>query len=613
MRTHAQKYFLKQRREETAQLKNANTMARKRRLISAAAGGAGNGAGAGGLPEEEELEEEEEDEEDDMEEDEELDDVLGPSHSASSSMAIDTHEGSTTTTDDSNGGIPRRKSTRVTNAAAVIKMRTQDVVAHLGSSAPSGQRGGAGKRATPHSTSSATALVSGLANANGSYNASSSSSTTVAKGKGSSSAASSSAGASSSAAGRGKGGASPPSTAVSPPPYSNTSPYNTTVATKPNPPSRPPSTLSALPGQNLYGVHPTYSAYGAPNLYGVPPFRADIFSSPEEANQFYKAVKMYERETDRTKVLLSIKEYFLPHRTVDEISTMVDLAFPTFDPSAGYNAAAALHPMYAAQGRMYGYPDASGHPQLAGFGAGNGLHSAAAGAGSGAGGPGAHQSPQVAAVAAAIAGGKLDPSTAAYLSNPALLAGYSSAAFPGMDTGDGSIDFGPAPTHIESSSLASISDRMSEHIKTEEGGSTGASQSGGHGNAGGAPRGTRASGGSDHSSNASSSGTVPNPNNAGDASGAVKKKEDDDDLMNELASLTDRPLGGGGGGLSGFLGGRPLALSPGVFGTGTGSTPLSFGMTPLGMANSTPLSFMSPLGLNFATQSPINPYFNSQK
>lgn len=569
-------------------MKNANTMARKRRLISAASGsGAGNGNGMGA--EEEEEEEEMESDLEEEEEDEEDDDDMGSSSGAigAPSMQVDTHE-SSPVADDSNGGMPRRKSTRVTNAAAVIKLRTQDVAAHH-SPPPAGGRGGAGKRAAPASSSAAPVT----AGSNGSYGASSTQSTTNAKAK-----ATGAAGTAAGAAGR-KGAGSPPAAATNAAAYPNASAFGSTSSTgttvNNNPPPRPPSTLSALPGQH-YGMHPSvaaaYGAYGAPSMYGAPGFRADIFNSPEEAAQFYKAVKMYERETDRTKVLMSIKEYFLPHRSIEEISNMVDMAFPTFDPNASYNA--ALHPMYA-QGRMYySSSDTSGHSQLAGFSSGNAMHASSA-----------HQSnQQAAAVAAVIAasqggnGGKMDPAAAAYLqSNPALLGGYP--GFPGMSMDSGEADFGPAPTHIEPSSLASITDRMSEQMKSEDGS---ASQG---------PGAQRQSGpgGSDHSSTASSSATVNGPG-AGDA-GVVKKKEDDDDLMSELASLTDRSIGGGG--MSGFLGGRPLALSPGVFGGGSGSTPLGFGMTPLGLPNSTPLSFMSPLGLNFATQSPINPYFNPQK
>lgn len=124
VRTHAQKYFLKQRREETAQMKSANTLARKRRLTMTTAAMEED-------EEDEEDEEAEEDEEDDMEFDK-----LGKSSSLGNSGSGDLDRSGE---DDFPG---RRKSTRATNAAAVIKLRTQDFVAHTQANAsPSGRVG----------------------------------------------------------------------------------------------------------------------------------------------------------------------------------------------------------------------------------------------------------------------------------------------------------------------------------------------------------------------------------------------------------------------------------------------------------------------------------------
>lgn len=124
VRTHAQKYFLKQRREETAQMKSANTLARKRRLTMTTAA----------------MEEDEEDEEDEEAEEDEEDDMelekLGKASSLGNSGSGDLDRSGE---DDFPG---RRKSTRATNAAAVIKLRTQDFVAHTQASAsPSGRVG----------------------------------------------------------------------------------------------------------------------------------------------------------------------------------------------------------------------------------------------------------------------------------------------------------------------------------------------------------------------------------------------------------------------------------------------------------------------------------------
>lgn len=383
-----------------------------------------------------------------------------------------------------------------------------------------------------------------------------------------------------------------------------------------------------------------------------PHFRTDIFSSAEEATQFYKAVKTYERETDRSKVLALIKEFFLPRRTIEEISNMVDAAFPSVpsvDPT-GYNAmaaaaAAAFHPMYTAQGRapMY-YGDtasAAAAAAAAGFGPTSGAASHLTGASAtglsalssglhSAAGSASNPHPGMPLV-------KLDPMNP--YATPAML-GYPTAAGFGSEQ---DMDFVSAPTHIDSSSLTSISDHMmGEHAGTKNmHNNMHMSDEMGHRNS--VPQlPSSASISSDHTANSSSSTSSTNPSatplpqpqqqngkNVAVSSTPVatvtpaettKKKENDDEedssLMSELTSLTERSTTAQGrnmGGLSSFVGGRPLTLSPGVFGS-SGTTPLGFGMTPL-MANSTPLGFISPLSLNFGTaQSPINPYnFGSQK
>lgn len=669
-------------------MKNANTMARKRRLISAAAGANASGGGMGAGEEEEG--EEEEDEEDDMDDME--DDMGSPLGASGSGNALNHASSPNSMMVDGEGDelVPRRKSSRVTNAAAVIKLRTQDVVAHtalhaaaMANHSPANARTAGKRNTSPTSTHVPVPHVPGLIgpSSNGAYgqHASSVHQATASSSPG------------------GKGGKNPliggvnvagarktsisqiqPQAAYGVGPNAlfggaQSSAAAQAAANLMGAKNGGPGSLGAGP----YGMHPaamaaaTYGGYlntpgaAAAAASYAPHFRTDIFSSAEEAAQFYSAVKAYERETDRAKVLKSIKDYFLPHRTVEEISNMVDLAFPSMDTAAAAAAAAAavyspLHPMYAsaaaaaAQGARMGYPyDATAHAagQNAQIGLAANLSSAAAIAAA----QQQHQQQQSQTHSPI----KLEKMNVGASSNAYL--GYGASNVRQFDPNDSAIDFGAAPTRIDSSSLASLSEHMMKTVDADTNAaarvlassspsnsgngsvsgsnnaaspSTGANASSsssssssatnshleGVGNATGSSAGSESQNTNSSTQNSSSStatnGSIPNPAASSDANAplSAKKKEqngEDDDLMSELATLTGGSAPGAGG-LSGILGGRPLALSPGVFGAGSGSTPLGFNMTPFGMGT-TPLGFMSPLGLSFATQSPLNPYFSSQK
>ena len=682
VRTHAQKYFLKQRREETAQMKSASTLARKRRLTMTTAA----------AEEDEEDEEPEEDEEfDDDEDDEELDLLTKASSSTAPAANMDVDPS------EDEPYPPRRKSTRASNAAAVIKLRTQDVVAHTQANASSSAKSGTGKRT---GTNGSDSLVGSHGFSSSATNGSSASPSAV-KVKPDPTMASASTGGSGATQGRKSLGSSntsvsASSSSLSAPIASQTKSYatsanyaasalaNTARGSTPQPnmrggPSVPMATVN--PAATLYGMS-SMSGYGVNGVNGVSgvngafygasnyvPFRIDIFASAEEAAQFYKAVKMYERETDRSKVLAMMKEYYLPRRTIEELSTMVDLAFPSADAASNYNAAvaaaaaasasAAFHPMYTsnqARAPMYFTGDTAASSSAAtSFAPTHAASSSTLGAfGSAldlanpnANRSGLHASNASSAAPPMLPSVKLDPSHP-YSATAAML-GYHTAANlaggPQSFTVPSIGDFSSAQTHIDSSSLTSISDHMmGDHMNHKDPRNNGLGHQNGRNsdpspasvpertlglptpsnptNPTNPPTTTN-----NVTNSASTSATQPATaqNSTSTASSVrstaptTKKKDHEDDdssLMNELASLTERSLtqDNSSGGLSSFIGGRPLALSPGVFGS-SGTTPLGFGMTPL-MANSTPLGFISsPLGLNFpSAPSPINPYhFGSHK
>eukprot|EP00696_Hemimastix_kukwesjijk_P005277 gnl/Hemi2/16722_TR5605_c0_g1_i1.p1 gnl/Hemi2/16722_TR5605_c0_g1~~gnl/Hemi2/16722_TR5605_c0_g1_i1.p1 ORF type:complete len:699 (-),score=54.64 gnl/Hemi2/16722_TR5605_c0_g1_i1:197-2293(-) len=590
VRTHAQKYFLKQRREETAQMKSANLLARKRR--------------ASALVDEEEMEEEEEEEEEGEEEEEEGEDELDFSltkgssggGSGASRRGLDDIADSSEALESSTG---RRKSIRVTSAATTIKLRTQDLVAHSHST-----RSTSGKRSTPGKSNTQAASGSGANAAAASSSAGSSSgvansTSTPAPSNNTSNNAGGSGGRKSGPSN--SGNAASASTSFSSPGYmgqetasrgqsggGGNQQQQQQQPSRAQPSPAPGTQVGSPQGAAPPGGYMNPYGHAAPNPYapgGYAPFRADIFFNADEAALFFKAVKMYERETDRAKVLLSIKEYFLPHRSVEEISNMVDLSFP-FDQAAaaGYNphaaaaaAAAAFHPMYS-QGRMY-YPDTGAGHTITGSGFGVPTTNPASRQTLGA--PG--QPPQMPLQQQ----GQVNGANGMPVVKVSGAGGAPQTSFPAnvfsMDHSAPDTDFGAGASHVDPSSLASISDRLSEQM------------------------GNTKPNGMDITPAAPSSHTQ---NNATSAPAKEKDHDDEDSsLMSELTSLTDRGNTVGGG-LSSFLGGRPLALSPGVF----GATPLGFGtgITPL-MSGSTPLGFMSPLGLNFATHSPVNPYFAGQK